>query len=156
MHERLIEVIMYLLKEFKSNRTNENYHTLSQELSARGYSNVEINFALNWIFNNLSQKQGKIDQDIEYSSRANRLLHQLERIILTPEAYGYLLQMHQLGLLNDAEFEEVIDGAILEASPVIDIDDIKRIAALVVFGGDPEKKGAWEGFLFPFGSNTIQ
>ena len=98
MHERLIEVIMYLLKEFKSNRTNENYHSLSQELSAKGYSNVEINFALNWIFNNLSQKQGKINQDIEYSSRANRLLHQLERIILTPEAYGYLLQMHQLVL----------------------------------------------------------
>ncbi len=156
MQERLIEVIMYLLKEFNNKRTNEDYHSLSQELSAKGYSNVEINFALNWIFNNLAQKQGQASQEIEYSSRANRLLHQLEKIILTPEAYGYLLQMHQLGLLNDAEFEEVIDGALLDASPVVDIDDIKRLAALVIFGGDPDKQGSWEGFLFPFGSNTIQ
>lgn len=156
MDVRLIEVIMYLLKEFNNEESKADYNSLSQKLIANGYSNVEINFALNWIFNNLAEKKRPADQSLEYSSRASRLLHELEKIIFTPEAYGYLLQMHQLGLLNDAEFEEVIDEALLNAAPVVGIDDVKRFAALVVFGGDPAKQGAWDGFFYPFGSNTIQ
>ncbi len=155
MQERLIEVIMYLLKEFNRDETQNDYRSLSQKLMASGYSNVEINFALNWIFNNLTEKNGAQDEAFEYSSRSSRLLHELEKIIFTPQAYGYLLQMRQLGLLNDAEFEEVVDEAIMSASPTVSVDDIKRIAALVIFGNDVSKQANWEGFFYPFGSNTI-
>ncbi|WP_456441597.1 DUF494 family protein [Caldithrix abyssi] len=155
MEERLIEVIMYLLKEFNNLEEKADYNSLSRKLMASGYSNVEINFALNWIFNHLTDKKPTQEEEFEYSSRANRVLHDLEKIIFTPEAYGYLLQMRQLGLLNDTEFEEVVDEAIMGASPTVSVDDIKRIAAMVVFGNDVGKHANWEGFFYPFGSNTI-
>ncbi len=156
MQERLIDIIMYLLKEFNNNKTYDDYNSLSEKLIANGYTNVEINFALNWIFNNLAEKKRNRNEQFEYTPRANRLLHDLEKIVFSKNAYGYLLQMRQLGLLNDVEFEEIIDEALLNASTPVEVDDVKRIAALILFDDEKGRQNGWDGFLYPFSSNTIQ
>ncbi len=155
MQERLIEIIVYLLKELRSPETKGNYSNLSQKLISNGYSVNEINFAFNWIFNRLPEKASFNDEEIEYSSRSNRLLHEIEKMFIDREAYGYLLQMRQLGLLDDNEFEMVIEKAMSIGTATVSVDDIKSIAASIIFGSDLNNQGSWDGFFYPFGSNTI-
>ncbi|NOX87404.1 MAG: DUF494 domain-containing protein [Calditrichaeota bacterium] len=155
MQEKLIEIIVYLLQELNRPESKGNYSNLSQKLLSRGYSENEINLAFTWIFNRFPEKTSLPEEDLEYSKRSNRVLHEVEKMVIDPNAYGYLLQMKQLALLDDYEFEMVIEKALTIGTPTITIEDIKIIAASVIFDNDVGNQSSWNGFLFPFGSNTI-
>lgn len=156
LQERLIEIIVYLLQELKRSQVKGNYSNISKKLVSRGYSENEINFAFSWVFNHSQENQHSQDEPLEYSSRSSRVLHEVEKMVIQPEAHGYLLQLHQLGLLDDYEFEMVIEKALTLGTSVITIDDIKSIAGSIIFGNDLNNQGNWDGFYYPFGSNSIQ
>ena len=75
-------------------------------------------------------------------------------MIITAEAYGYLLQMTHLGLLSDYDLELVIERALSIGTSNINIDDVKSITASIIFGGD-SNFNSFDGFFFSQGTNTI-
>ncbi len=154
MEERLIEIIVYLLEEFRFHSRQQNYNEMSKELLSRGYTKDEINLAFKWIANFWQDRNSSAEDEFNYTQRSTRILHDVERIVINPEAFGYLLQMRHLGLLSDADMEMVIDKALSLGTASITIDDIKSIVASIIFGMD-SKHNSWEGFVFPKGSNTI-
>ncbi len=156
LQERLIEIIVYLLQELKRSQVKGNYSNISKKLISRGYSENEINFAFSWVFNHFQENGQSQEEPLEYSSRSSRVLHEVEKMVIQPEAYGYLLQLRQLGLLDDYEFEMVIEKALTLGTSIITIDDIKTIAGSIIFGSDLNNRGNWDGFYYPFGSNSIQ
>ncbi len=156
LQERLIEIIVYLLQELKRSQVKGNYSNISKKLASRGYTENEINFAFSWVFNHFQENRHAQDEALEYSSRSSRVLHEVEKMVIQPEAHGYLLQLRQLGLLDDYEFELVIEKALTLGTSAITIDDIKSIAGSVIFGSDFNNQGNWDGFYYPFGSNSIQ
>ncbi len=153
MQERLIEIIVYLLEEFKQPQNSDNYKDLSKELISKGYTESEINLAFSWIFNHMQQQQAGLDDEFTYSPTSSRILHDVERLIITAEAYGYLLQMRHLGLLSDFDLELVIERALSLGTSSITIEDVKSIAASLIFGSD-STSSTFDGFFFQ-GSNTI-
>jgi uncharacterized protein Smg (DUF494 family) len=153
MQERLIEIIVFLLGEFTRNENSENYVDLSKELISKGYSENEINLAYSWIFNHLQAGKENPKDAFEYVADSSRLLHDLEKIIISSEAYGYLLQMRHLGLLSDFDLELVIEKAITLGTSDISLDDIKSIAASLVFNSDSNFN--FDGYFYHKGSNTI-
>ncbi|KAA3613593.1 MAG: DUF494 family protein [Calditrichaeota bacterium] len=152
MQERIIEIIVYLLEEFQQTPTNENYTDLSKELISRGYTESEINFAFSWIFNHL-QKSGEDQLEFNYAPDSIRVLHDLEKLVIAPEAYGYLLQLLHLGMIKEVDMEDVIERALSIGSTHISLEDIKSMAASVIF--NPETNPSLEGFFFHQGTNTI-
>lgn len=156
IQERFIDIVVYLLQELKRPEVKENYSILAKKLIARGYTENEINFAFSWVFNHIAEKHVARDEDIEYSSRAQRLLHEVEKMVILPEAFGYLLQLRQLGLLDDYEFELVVEKALTLDTSTVTIDDIKTIASTIIFGNEMNSQSSWDGFYYPFGSNSIQ
>jgi len=153
MEERLVEIIVYLLKEFRHKQQAQNYTRLSEELLSQGYTSDEISLAFKWIAN-FWQDSSVEEDEFNYLERSARILHDVERLVINPEAYGYLLEMRHLGLLSDMDVESVIDRALSLGTATITIDDIKSIVASIIFGLE-SKHNSWEGFVFPKGSNTI-
>ena len=153
MQERLIEIIVFLLGEFSRNEKSENYLDLSNELISKGYSENEINLAYSWIFNHLQSGKDRPKEEFEYVADSNRLLHDLEKIIISSEAYGYLLQMRHLGLLSDFDLELVIEKSISLGTSDISLDDIKTIAASLIFNSDSNYN--FDGYFYHMGTNTI-
>jgi len=74
--------------------------------------------------------------------------------VIEPDAFGYLLQMRHLGLLNDFDFEFTIEKALSLGTTTVTIDDIKTIAASLIFNTEPGQN-SWDGFFFHQGTNTI-
>jgi len=153
MGERLIEILVYLLQEFQQPQIKEDYTDMSKVLISRGYTENEINMAFSWIFNHMQERSTEEADTFHYTEGSNRLLHDVEKLVIQPEAYGYLLQLRHLNLLSDFDLEVVIDKALSLGTPSITTDDIKSIAASIVFGADSNT--AHDGFFFFSGSNTV-
>lgn len=152
MQERIIEIIVYLLEEFQQKQNTEKYTDLSKVLLSRGYTESEINFAFSWIFNHL-QKSGEEKLEFSYEPGSIRVLHDLEKLVIAPEAYGYLLQLLHLGMIKEVDMEDVIERALSIGSTRITLDDVKSMAATVIF--NHETNPSMEGFFFHQGTNTI-
>lgn len=152
MQERIIEIIVYLLEEFDQQYTQASYSDISKKLISRGYTENEINLAFSWIFNHLQKNESNRQEEFHYKTSSNRVLHDLERLIISAEAYGYLLQLKHLRMVSDFELELIIEKALAMGTSDIDIEDIKSIAASIIFGSDASN--SWDGF-FSQGTNTI-
>ena len=154
MQERIIEIIVYLLAEFQHKQIDDGYTDLSKELLSRGYTDNEINLAFSWIFNHLQKTIGDEDVEFSYIPGSTRVLHDLEKLVIEPEAYGYLLQLWHLGMIKEYELEDVIERALAIGSTHVSLDDVKSIAASLIFNNDANYS-AGNGFFFFNGTNTI-
>ena len=152
MQERIIEIIVYLLAEFQQSSNSEDYTDLSKELLSKGYTENEINLAFSWVFNHM---QVSNDSSTEFSYEANsvRVLHDLEKLVIAPEAYGYLLQLWHLGIIKEYEMEDVIERVLSLGNTHVSLEDIKTMAASLIFS--QESQIGQNGFFFNNGANTI-
>ena len=106
----------------------------------QGYSLEEINSAFDWLFSLVTK--GMTKRRIEPTT-SKRILHHLERLKLSSQAYGLLIKMQESGLITPTQQEEIIEQA-LTSSEEVGPEEIKRIAGQVVFGNSYHK---WEGDL---------
>ncbi|MBD3224439.1 MAG: DUF494 family protein [Caldithrix sp.] len=154
MQERLVEIIVFLLEEFQQTNSPNKYSDISEELVSKGYTESEINLAFSWIFNHLQNKSKVRSEGFTYSEGTTRILHDMEKIVISPEAYGYLLQLKNLALITDEDLEDIIDEALSLGSSSITIDDVKSLAANVLFDAD-SNNGFMEGLFYHQGKNII-
>lgn len=136
MHERLVVLLMELLKEIDtSGDINSRLKDLSEKLRLQGFSEKELNAALSWLADRFQIQ--KTDSDETLPSRGSvRVLHPVERTILTPEAYGYLLHLADSGFIDRDQMEVVIEKAVSSGMNRITVDDIKVITATAVFNSE--------------------
>ena len=138
MHERIIEIIVYLVNEMRNNKALGEIDV--KALEEGGYTLAEIGAAFSWLFEKLAvsdQIGPRVERQVE---RSYRILHDVERMIITPEAQGYLIQLRELGILNDAMVETVIDRAMMSGYTNIGLEETRVIVASLVFEKDELKK----------------
>lgn len=152
MQERIIEIIVYILGEFQHSSKAEQYKDFSKELVSRGYTENEINLAFSWIFNHM-QTDKNTSREFSYEGNSIRVLHDLEKLVIAPDAYGYLLQLWHLGLLKEYDLEDVIERTLSSGASHISLEDIKTVAATLIFS--QEASYGENGFFFNNGTNTI-
>ena len=127
MERQIIEVLVVLMREYPEGViTKEEFDGLSTELIEIGYTSQEIETAFFWYQNRQLLKQ---DPNIasEFKSGAFRVLHEVERTILRPEAYGYLIELKRLGLITMKELDAIVEKSVLLGGRQVDIDDIKYL-----------------------------
>lgn len=125
LYEKIIEIIVFLLGELKKNKQLGEIEL--ESLSSLGYTQSEINTAFSWIYSKIYAGE-KIFNDTS-ASRSFRVLHDVEKNIIAPEAYGYLIQLRELGAITDMEIEVIIDKVMLSAYSKVGIEDIKSYVA---------------------------
>ena len=126
LYEKIIEIIVYLLGELKKNKQLGDIEL--ENLSHLGYTQNEINTAFSWIYTKIYAGE-KIFNDETSRNKSFRMLHDVEKNVISPEAYGYLIQLRELGVITDMDIEVIIDKIMLSSFNKIDVEDIKGYIA---------------------------
>lgn len=138
MYEKVMEIIVILMKHMQDEQGRFNdISDVSQTLVGYGYTQQEVNTAFAWLFERLqAQAEIVVDAAAPLQPKPNRILHAIERLIISPEAYGYLIQLRELGLIDDVQTELLIERAMLTGARSVTQDDIKTIAAAMLLGAE--------------------
>lgn len=126
LYEKIIEIIVFLLSELKNNKqlTDVDMHKLEN----LGYTQNEINTAFSWVYSKIYAGE-KIFAEKQTENNSQRFLHDLEQNIIAPEAYGYLIQLKELGLINNMDIDLIIDKIMVSSYSKVEEEDMKLIIA---------------------------
>lgn len=128
MQERIIEIIVFILSEIKFKNKSLNDVSLTM-LENMGFSKSEVNAAFSWLFDRLYLlEKNKISGD---KRNTFRILHNIEKYIFSPQAYGYLLQLRELEIIDDIDLESIID-VLMSSTQSVDIDEINSFISSII------------------------
>lgn len=153
MNERVVEILVYIMNEIRGNSPETTkLDVLSRDLLQRGYTENEISYAFSWLFDRYKTDFEELVRNTGSTlSNSFRILHDLERMVITPAAHGYLLQLRALEILDDGDLEQIIERAMMVGSPRIDESEIKSLIASTLFN----PQGLPDGSFFFFEHSKI-
>ncbi|MCH8567506.1 MAG: DUF494 family protein [Balneolales bacterium] len=135
MRASVIDLIIRIAKDIHSGSS-------LQELDKNAFSNVdtaERSAAYSWIMQKI--ENGELSSSEKTKSKRNlRVLHIAERSMITTEAYGYLLELYNLGLINHSDLESIIESFMMNAFEKVTLEKMKETVARVVFGKDDKQR----------------
>lgn len=146
MQERIIEIIVMLLEGFKYQHTTQTYNNMTGQLVKEGYTEHEINLAFSWVFDHMRKSALASDEQLPFITASPTDDADIEKLVISAEAYTYLMQLHSLGLLSENQMETVIEKSIHHGSMNISIEDMKSITASIIFQGNTSY--FWAGKFF--------
>ncbi len=132
MQEKILELIMYLVSEIRNDKRTDEIDIAS--LTKNGYTPAEISSAFSWLYEHTSTGENLIVG--ANSPHSHRILHEVERLALSNEAQGYLIQLRELGLLSDEDLESVIERVMMSGMTRVGLAEIRSVAASVLFEND--------------------
>jgi uncharacterized protein Smg (DUF494 family) len=152
MFHRIIEIIVFVISELKTNKTLNEINL--QELSELGYSSSEISTAFSWLVDRFElEEKFFVKSKSAYNSNSFRILHSAESELFTKEAHGQLIQFRTLGILNNEQIENLIERSIITGVHLIDSAMLKAFVANVVF--DAYRASPSSNKLILTGNETI-
>jgi uncharacterized protein Smg (DUF494 family) len=137
--DRIMEILVFLLSEMRAQKGLTEIDLVP--LSQRGFSQTEISAAFSWLFDKLAAEQSAPEGPIVFAAPfahragvSHRVYHEVERSVIGSSAQGYLMQMHELGLVSDFDLEFVIDRIMMSGVPSVSIDEVRELVSGTVLG----------------------
>ena len=144
MVTRLMDLVV-LVAEL-SQKDDKSFKDLDEELGHRGYSADEIEQALFWI----SSQWQPVDRRAMVVSDATgvRVLSPWEAHCMAPDAFGYLIRLLTLGIVDGDQLDRILSRITPLISGRVSLSDVKAIAGAVVFnlGGEDAEDEYFEVF----------
>ena len=131
MYERIIEIIVLVLSQLTQNKKIADIDI--DDLSSRGYTQEEITSALSWIVDRLENTQNFLNSFNQQSDTSFRILSSNEIDLFSKEAWGEVINLHNLGLLKNEHIESLIDWASLIGIDKMTQEQLKDYLALNIF-----------------------
>lgn len=140
MKESVLDVLRYLFEHVMVADSEEERgrDELRAELVAAGFSEAEVGRAFDWLDALIE------DRPIVASASANaaqRVLSARERERLSTDAWGSLLKLEQVGVLDASRREMVLDRVEALDGEALAASDLKWVALLVLFA-QPDQEAA--------------
>jgi Smg protein len=125
---------MYLFENYMDDdtATEADPETLKTQLREAGFLSTEINKAFAWL-EDLAIMQDGDSLRPALTARSIRVFSPTEEKKLDVECRGFLMFLEQMGVLNDASRELVIDRIMALESPDIDLEQVKWVVLMVLF-----------------------
>ncbi len=140
MQEKIVELIVFLMKEIRQTRDISKVDV--SKLAESGYSQSEISTALSWIYDKMNLRE-PLKRFKRRRVKSYRIFHEAERQIITKDARGFLTEMYELGLIDQLDMENIIERSLMSGLNVIDRNEVKSIVASVLFEyNSPGKPGS--------------
>jgi Smg protein len=143
MKENVFDVLMYLFENYymdNESAVTPDREFVQQELHNAGFPAPEIDRAFSWLEDLASDNPPPTMQ----AERSLRLFSQHETERLNTECRGLLLFLEQMGVLNPASRELVIDRAMALENEDFDIEQLKWVVLMVLFNQPGEEAAyAW-------------
>ena len=128
-----LDVVVMLATEMLTCKTVKEIEV--SKIAQHGYTDGEISTGISWLLDKISLNTGTPVPPVP-APRSIRVFDQVERELLSSDAQGYLIQLHQLSVLSQTEFEEIVDRVMLSEIPASGVQEIKMIVASVLFGSE--------------------
>jgi len=156
MERHIVEILVFLIKQFPQGAIlPEEFEPLTKDLIGQGYTPNEIESALFWFYNR-QENRGSEAESETLDSSSFRVLHEVEKTIFTPGAYGYLIELRQLGLLTLNEMNLIIEKAMLLGGRKVDLEDMKLFVAAQIFDQEAFLPMPNQSFFMKTPSHKIQ
>ena len=131
MKENVIDVLMYLFENYMDEETqmDANQETLKAELVAAGFPEVEIIKAFSWLEGLCRLRR----TGYMFCGPSMRVFTRQEDARLNIECRGFLVFLEQVGVLDQATRELVIDRVMALGTEEIDLEQLKWVILMVLF-----------------------
>ena len=138
MKGRVIEIIVYLMRQIKEREQGlSQLDKLTGDLKSQGYADQEINAAFYWLLEKLRLQLSKlVSSQKSLPKKSSRILHNTENMLFSPTGYGYLIQLYQLGLIDDEQREQIIQRAMMSGLEQIGELEVKVLAARLLLSSE--------------------
>jgi Smg protein len=151
MREKIVEIIVYLMGELRNNIPLGEIDL--SVLTNSGYTPTEISTAFSWLYEKIDLGENLVKEISKSSPHSHRVLHDAERMVFTPEAHGYLIQLRELGLISEEDIEAVIDRVMLADYVTAGMQETKSIVASILLESE-DSRGIGSRIMFN-GKDTI-
>ncbi len=132
MNENLLEVLIFIYENYMdADNQPQDQIMLEEELAQAGFTTEEIHKAFDWL-DELAWRQGALTEAAGTSRHSARIYTDQEQQKLDLETRGMLLYLEQIGILDAASRELVIERAMALDNPELSADDVKWIVLLVL------------------------
>ena len=145
MKENMFDVLMYLFENYYMEdeaQQSPDRELIQTELLEAGFPAAEVNQAFDWLDGLVSQQSPRL-QDPQ-TANSIRIFSPEECDRLDTDCRGFLLFLEQMGILNSASREHVIERAMALDTGDFDIDQLKWVVLMVLFNQPGEEAAyAW-------------
>ncbi|NOX76380.1 MAG: DUF494 domain-containing protein [Gammaproteobacteria bacterium] len=133
MKEDVLEVLMYLFENYMDDESalEADPEVLKSQLREAGFLGTEINKAFTWLEDLATLQKNGVSAG--HKARSIRVFSPTEEKKLDVECRGFLMFLEQMGVLNSASRELVIDRIMALESPEIDLEQVKWVVLMVLF-----------------------
>ena len=132
MKQDVFEVLIYLFENYmyEEEDLEHDRDSLQQELYEAGFQLHEIGKAFDWL-----EGLGATDESMlrPHGSKTFRIFSEDEVAKLDTASRGFLLFLEQMGVLDHATREMVIERVMALESEEVDLDQLKWVVLMVLF-----------------------
>jgi len=134
VESKILEIVVYLIDHLRENEGQiSDMDDVSSDLRSMGYTDNEISSAYSWVLERYGTGDKLYYSDFPEDHSSLRILSHAERYQFEADAYGFVLKLMNLGLIDDEQFEMILDrGSMLGSRPVTE-EQVKLIASSFVF-----------------------
>ncbi len=148
MRNNVIDLIIYMVKRMHIGVRLKDI----QFDKLKGYNKSEISAAYSWLIQKYDSGEILSEKTSRNNKPAPRVLHPSERMQISPEVYGYLLELYYLGIIDAARMERLIEYAVFRPDGTAEPSDIREWVAGIIF--ENEYPGSSSTFALK-GNETI-
>lgn len=134
MKENVLDVLMYLFENYmdEDQIVNPDRDDLKVELQEAGFAVGEVDRALTWLDGlvALNEHQNLVGVQTQTSVR---IYTTKERERLNTECLGFLMFLEQIGVLDPATREKVIDRSMALDEQQVELDQVKWVVLMILF-----------------------
>ncbi|HET7370831.1 MAG TPA: DUF494 domain-containing protein [Gammaproteobacteria bacterium] len=132
MRENVLDVLLYLFENYLDDdaETCADRDVLTVELEAAGFPRTEVGKAFDWL-ESLAVDEDKIPALT--GTGAVRIFNDEEMARLDVRCRGFLRHLENVGILDAAQREVVIDRILALETDTVDLDDVKWVILMVLF-----------------------
>lgn len=119
------------------------FETLGECIEEGQFSADEVQSAL-WVLRGLGNEAsagGEATVENAPGKHAQRVLSAEERESVSPEAWGYLIDLNRRGALNSEQYERVLDLLVGSGVRPVDVDLAREVASRVALEGNETDRG---------------
>ncbi|TPW16776.1 MAG: hypothetical protein FD130_921 [Halothiobacillaceae bacterium] len=135
MKENVLDVLMYLFEHYIESEVSVGYpeqESIRTELVDAGFTHTEVDKAFVWL-EGLASLKAHTGPGLITQKRSIRIFHSEEVKKISVECRGFLLFLDQLGVLDLANRELVIDRVMALEGDELDLRELKWIILMVLF-----------------------
>ena len=134
MRNRVFEIVVFLIDYMQGDAARlSDTDDLWATLEAQGYSEDEISSAYSWLLKRFENTPQRYFSSFPATPSSHRVLTASELSQLTTEAYGVLIKLSNTSVLNDEQFEIIMNRLSAFGPKPATLDQVKLLASSVVF-----------------------